>query len=237
MTLGLLSASNMSSASYCSGCGKSFTSSGYWSHLTQSQNPSCQAIFDEQLVAICSDSEDVPPGPTDTDEDYSDHRFGQTDDGIESAESDEEDEDQRAIDHELEMGWEPLRSSPSHDQCMGDDANWDDDEDLVMDDTSRRLSAEQRIHDSTARIICYSSVYPHSRAGAILSVRGQAVDDCYSSSLGSHHNPWAPFTSELDWKVAYWAKMRGPGSTAFSELLAINGVRELLSLKILADSH
>jgi hypothetical protein len=94
MTLRLFSASNVSNASYCSGCGKSFTSSGFWSHLTQSQNPSCQTILDEQLVAICSDSEDVPPGATNTDKDYSDHRFGQTDDRIESVESDEEDEDQ-----------------------------------------------------------------------------------------------------------------------------------------------
>ena len=148
----------MSHASYCSGCGKSFTSSGYWSHLTQSQNPSCQAILDEQLVTICSDSEDLTQAPTDTvtDSDYSDVHFGQTDDRIESAESDEEDEDQRAVDHELERGWEPSRSSPSYDQWTGDNANWDengDNEESVMDDTSHRLSAEQRIHNSTARII------------------------------------------------------------------------------------
>lgn len=43
---------------YCIGCGKSFTSSGYWSHLTQSQNPSCQAILDEQLIGVVSDSDD-----------------------------------------------------------------------------------------------------------------------------------------------------------------------------------
>ena len=57
-----------------------------------------------------------------------------------------------------------------------------------------------------------------------MSFAKQAVDDLYSSGLGSHCNPWAPFTSEIDWKVAHWAKMHGPGSTAFSELLAINGV-------------
>jgi len=43
---------------YCIGCGKSFTSSGYWSHLTQSQNPSCQAILDEQLTGVVYDSDD-----------------------------------------------------------------------------------------------------------------------------------------------------------------------------------
>jgi hypothetical protein len=32
---------------------------------------------------------------------------------------------------------------------------------------------------------------------------------------------WAPFRSECDWKVAHWAKMRGPSSSAMTELLAI----------------
>ena len=39
----------------------------------------------------------------------------------------------------------------------------------------------------------------------------------------------------VDWKVAKWAKLRGPGSTAFSELLGIQGVR--LCLKICALTH
>lgn len=47
----------------------------------------------------------------------------------------------------------------------------------------------------------------------------------YQSSIpGSDNNIWAPFVSQIDWEVAHWAKMRGPGSTAFSELLAIDGV-------------
>lgn len=37
-------------------------------------------------------------------------------------------------------------------------------------------------------------------------------------------NQWAPFTSQVDWEVARWAKLRGPGSTAFTELLAIPSV-------------
>ena len=59
----------------------------------------------------------------------------------------------------------------------------------------------------------------------------QSVDDLYSGGLGSHRNPWAPFTSEVDWKVAHWAKMRGPGSTAFSKLLAIDGISVFFFMK------
>ncbi|KAJ3928901.1 MAG: hypothetical protein NXY57DRAFT_1050289 [Lentinula lateritia] len=51
-----------------------------------------------------------------------------------------------------------------------------------------------------------------------------------SSIVDSHSNTWAPFASRTDWEVAHWAKMRGSGSTAFSDLLAIDGVIEALGL-------
>ncbi|KDQ09483.1 hypothetical protein BOTBODRAFT_642713 [Botryobasidium botryosum FD-172 SS1] len=44
------------------------------------------------------------------------------------------------------------------------------------------------------------------------------------------NNVFAPFASELDYKLAEWAKTRGPGSTSLDELLAIPGVVDLLSL-------
>ncbi|RDX41450.1 hypothetical protein OH76DRAFT_1459168 [Lentinus brumalis] len=43
-------------------------------------------------------------------------------------------------------------------------------------------------------------------------------------------NPYAPFASRLDWQLAQWAKLRGTGSTAFTELLAIEEVAERLAL-------
>ncbi|KAF8869819.1 hypothetical protein BD779DRAFT_1479404 [Infundibulicybe gibba] len=44
------------------------------------------------------------------------------------------------------------------------------------------------------------------------------------------NNPYAPFISKLDWEVARWAKLRGPGSTAVSDLLAIEGIQQKLGL-------
>ena len=35
---------------------------------------------------------------------------------------------------------------------------------------------------------------------------------------------WAPFRSQCDWEIAHWAKMRGPTSSAVTELLAISDV-------------
>ncbi|KAK7467674.1 hypothetical protein VKT23_004727 [Stygiomarasmius scandens] len=51
-----------------------------------------------------------------------------------------------------------------------------------------------------------------------------------SQVAGTNENKWAPFNSQMDWEVARWAKMRGPSSTAFSELLEIDGVYEALGL-------
>ncbi|PSS36936.1 hypothetical protein PHLCEN_2v1212 [Hermanssonia centrifuga] len=34
---------------------------------------------------------------------------------------------------------------------------------------------------------------------------------------------YAPFVNKLDWQTACWAKLCGPGSTAFTNLLSING--------------
>ena len=53
----------------------------------------------------------------------------------------------------------------------------------------------------------------------------QSTNDIYQAKLGESTNPYAPFLSEIDWGVARWAKLRGPSSTAFSELLKIPGVR------------
>ena len=42
--------------------------------------------------------------------------------------------------------------------------------------------------------------------------------------MGDVSNPFAPFSSELDWRVAQWAVKDGPGHNAFNRLLEIPGV-------------
>ncbi|KAJ7841714.1 hypothetical protein B0H14DRAFT_3086726 [Mycena olivaceomarginata] len=74
--------------------------------------------------------------------------------------------------------------------------------------------------------------YP-GRAGEPISMSGGATSE--QAYLGSLHdsvasNPYAPFTSKMDWEIARWAKLRGSGSTAFNDLLAIEGVRDSLDL-------
>ena len=80
--------------------------------------------------------------------------------------------------------------------------------------------------DAHPRVVTYSSKHPQSRAGAILRY-GASGDVLYGERVADGSgsgNVWAPFASEVDWKIAKWAKLRGAGSTAFSDLLGIDGV-------------
>lgn len=42
-------------------------------------------------------------------------------------------------------------------------------------------------------------------------------------------NPYAPFKSKVDWEVAQWAKLRGVGSTAASDLLGLESVSRFVA--------
>ena len=49
----------------------------------------------------------------------------------------------------------------------------------------------------------------------------------YASSLATGESgptEWAPFSTRREWEIARWAKLRGPSSTALTELLEIDGV-------------
>ncbi|KAF7349526.1 hypothetical protein MSAN_01743000 [Mycena sanguinolenta] len=53
----------------------------------------------------------------------------------------------------------------------------------------------------------------------------------YRGTVGdAPSNPYKPFLLKMDWEIARWAKLRGAGSTAFTDLLKIEGVREALGL-------
>ncbi len=61
----------------------------------------------------------------------------------------------------------------------------------------------------------------------------------YGEQVGvsAEDNPYHPFGTRLEWEVARWAKLRGSGSTAFSDLLAIEGVRHFMRCAQISASH
>ncbi|KAJ7847290.1 hypothetical protein B0H13DRAFT_2406447 [Mycena leptocephala] len=73
--------------------------------------------------------------------------------------------------------------------------------------------------------------FPGGHVGQPMSNESIAsAEQQYSDKLGATGNIYAPFGSKMDWEVARWAKLRGSGSTAFTDLLKIEGVREALGL-------
>ena len=69
---------------------------------------------------------------------------------------------------------------------------------------------------------------PQGRAGAPIKKHDHPTNERYQGAFYDAANIYAPFTSQLDWEVAKWGKMRGSSSTAFDELLAIDEVSALL---------
>ncbi|KAF8816261.1 hypothetical protein BYT27DRAFT_7221500 [Phlegmacium glaucopus] len=74
--------------------------------------------------------------------------------------------------------------------------------------------------------IRYNDKHPSAWAGQPLT-HEESRDLGYGAALGGGDNPCAPFNSKKDWEIARWAKLRGVGTTAFSDLLAIDGALNL----------
>ncbi|KAG2126326.1 uncharacterized protein EDB93DRAFT_1243842 [Suillus bovinus] len=73
--------------------------------------------------------------------------------------------------------------------------------------------------------------YPDSRTGQPIS-NNHTANVVYGVHLsnGDQENIYHPFASNMDWEVARWAKLCGLSLAALSDLLAIEGVSECLSL-------
>jgi hypothetical protein len=137
---------------------------------------------------------------------------------------------------ELEKSWEPPRQG-APDQLENIDAVIDNEpednsksdsgledlEDLNEEHNRDRYIIGDGYGVKPAVRIRYRDKYLSSHAGETLS-REESRDSDYSAALNSGDNSWSPFNSKKDWEIAEWAKLQGLGSTAFSDLLSIDGV-------------
>jgi hypothetical protein len=171
---------------------------------------------------------------------------------------DDDDDDDTAATAELQRGWEPpvedgdiFAGAGMDVGGMEEDGDGDSEGDAEGDSgegdkyssagyfsqptaSSTRRDAELRAGTTKPWIEKYSDKYPGTRAGRVVKHVEVEVDGAESSS---RNNIYTPFLSKTDWEVARWAKLRGPGSTAFSELLAIDGVSQfLISQRLQSDN-
>ena len=134
---------------------------------------------------------------------------------------DEEEGDVEAENAEMEESWEPPQDPP----IGGDNGAIQDTE--VQDKGPDAREATIPLARSQDPIIIR---FPNGCAGHPFMQTTLAYSD-YQTALGpsAEENVYAPFHSHMDYKVACWAQLRGPGAMAFTELLHIQGVSHCIS--------
>lgn len=233
----------------CTACGT--TVSKLIKHLQQSLDPRCQRLFATWNSELSDDSykaedvdwlseddnsskQDVEDGPEHWDTipadpngdifgDYA--SYSKADFGIEmeqEPDKDSEDEDSELEEGEVtieeEHGLEPSRNIQSNGQPMVVAPDVDL-EDTNQEAQSLRNEAEKVLSNEPKVVVKFGG-----QAGKILPSKNLAHRELYSQAIGMSDNMFAPFSSRLEWEIARWAKLRGPSSTAFTELMNIKGV-------------
>ncbi|KAF8878336.1 hypothetical protein BD779DRAFT_1474853 [Infundibulicybe gibba] len=226
----------------CHGCNVTFpTPVGLAVHFRRTTNPRCAELRQQALAYLPplnepssgNESSEVPavdglqPTAFTGDffgADYTEEDFGMLDEAsvtVMPLDSDDE-SNSDSSDDGFNQGnrWEPPPSfrSPSPTNQIIDS----DDEDVPL-----RPNLEERFLQRPT-VVTFQDTYPGSLAGMPIPTTPASKSGYlgYKAQLGTdgETNIWAPFKSQLDWEVAKWAKLRGPSSTAFTELLKLEGV-------------
>lgn len=212
-------------------CGSSFKRSGLYQHQKRSNDPCCKsstedyefnsASTDGQANEIRTDSDPVKcPSPSievdpagDFFGDYID--YSMEDLGWNNTEDMPEFEE--TFTREDEQGLEPERHPNS--EIINQQGTQPEETSIGV--VRLRGGAEAELRNKP-----YAIKFTRGRAGAIYSRDGMDVNTAYTNNLGPSNNMFVPFSSKMEWEIAHWAKTRGPSSTAFSELMNIDGVSE-----------
>ena len=202
--------------------------------ITLSEPSGASSAAEPQRMSLVDVDMEAAPIPFEGDF-FGDYTADEFEDLPISESADESDDDDDDHDTPVPSGWEPPPLPPS--QLHALPTSHPSTSDLSEARTSIASAAncsshaERNAAEATAQKRKTHVVsFPLSTAAAPMTTPlppntstyqqyGAAIDDA------DLNNPYAPFTSRIDWQLARWAKLRGPGSTAFSDLLAIEEVR------------
>ncbi|KAI0039282.1 hypothetical protein FA95DRAFT_1504372 [Auriscalpium vulgare] len=85
--------------------------------------------------------------------------------------------------------------------------------------------------DQTLWVDPYVVAFPGGMAGAPVGQDAHSGYNEYGQDLAQDQgNEYHPFPNKMAWEIARWAKLRGPTSTALTDLLTIEGVADALNL-------
>lgn len=202
---------------HCAGCNRDFTASGYTSHIRRTTRAPCHAIHHRVLadLALDDDSEsDVEP------QNFVGDFFG--DYNVDLSNDEEEVEDEVEDDNNDNDNDDD--NDDDDDDNEGSSSGEEDDKDSDSEEHNNNivaLSLQPQIEEQ------YEIVdFPGNHAGAPIdsfNTASQPNYNAYQRQLSSDDR-YAPFVSQFDWEIARWAKLRGPSSSALTELLQIEGV-------------
>jgi hypothetical protein len=212
----------MSLASHqCKSCSRFFTPTGLNSHVWQTRNDNCRRWYSERSPQV----NERLPQEFEGDlygNDYQKHDFPGFDDAPHVFTHSSDDEYDAVVYDE--DGWEPEQVHQPIDAR-------DIPPSVLVDPVpSNRQGSYNRL--SKKPTIRLFNDRPGRNAGAPLIGVNKTSYETYQDALlkdDAVPNVWAPFASKIDWEIARWAKLRGPSSTALSELLRVEGVRSIHS--------
>jgi hypothetical protein len=225
----------MSNQIICSGCNKPFAHSSWGLHISKTTNPPCRAIYEKQKAYLPGGSHQtspqIDPGNI-SDENYLeddyDNGFAGWDDDADQLTDEETSDSESESSESEESDWDEPLTEPGWDRGTSPVMPMEVDPGNEMDEErGRHLTEDERkklAEGMRARPIV--SVYPSVRAGEVIEAGTRSAYHEYEQKLPGvdHTNPYGEFATKVGWDFAKWAKTRGPGSTAASELMGIGGV-------------
>ncbi|KAI0725932.1 hypothetical protein BC629DRAFT_1447429 [Irpex lacteus] len=214
----------------CPSCGRECRGEqGYAAHLGRTSNPGCTALRDEMYASGRSTAKEqlFPMFQGDFfGSNYVEDDFGWR--AVDASNLDENDDREKRSDLDDAMSVDEQSTGVAASMAIDVD---DEPEEIDGDDEEvvEASVGEQADERSSPVIEKFGG-----RAGEpVISPEITTVNVAYEASLGSSlstENPYAPFTSKLDWEFAKWAKLRGPSETSLTELLGIDDVKDRLEL-------
>ena len=214
----------------CKGCSKWFYPRGFSNHLHQTHDEKCRAFLNQLFknpdavpVYLDDHSAGIEEGNDGAgDEEDNNSAGGEEDDNGNNEEEEEEEDQLYSRDEDWPEAPVPAQTGMDLDSEMAEAELGDDNQQKEVHEAQRARCAAEEEFRKTPIVMSF----PSNAAGAPIMNACHAIPkyQSYQRDLTDMDNPWAPFSSQLDWEVAQWAKLRGPSATAFTELLKINGV-------------
>jgi hypothetical protein len=223
----------------CPGCLKSFEVSAWGQHIALSRQPACHAIFEKNCAYLPgagydsdSDVEDLEDLDVDmTPQDFAGDFFGDdyTNEDLPGWGQSDDEEPHWASNSPGSSDSE-LDSDSESDSSSDSDSDSPPPPDPMDDECGRPLTAEeeQAKADDDVWVNPYVQDFPGIAGKPIDESARKSAFEGYQTNLGdgASANIFAPFQSQMDWEFAKWSKLRGPSSTATTELLGIDNVEK-----------